>query len=112
MCTTLTGIQSLHRLSARFRQTSTGGNKSTRGREGAKRTRRIWPRIARIDTNAKRTKFLFVFIREIRGELSLLRVSFAPSRFRVLLLPMRLPQAILFDMDGTLTEPLLDFPRI
>lgn len=24
----------------------------------------------------------------------------------------RLPQAILFDMDGTLTEPMLDFPRI
>jgi len=23
-----------------------------------------------------------------------------------------LPRAILFDMDGTLTEPLLDFPRI
>ncbi|MCC6423420.1 MAG: HAD family hydrolase [Phycisphaerales bacterium] len=26
--------------------------------------------------------------------------------------PLRLPRAILFDMDGTLTEPLLDFPRI
>jgi HAD superfamily hydrolase (TIGR01509 family) len=25
---------------------------------------------------------------------------------------VRLPRAILFDMDGTLTEPLLDFPRI
>ena len=25
---------------------------------------------------------------------------------------MRLPKAILFDMDGTITEPLLDFPRI
>ena len=23
-----------------------------------------------------------------------------------------LPRAILFDMDGTLTEPMLDFPRI
>src|ERR1700691_474466 len=26
--------------------------------------------------------------------------------------PAILPRAILFDMDGTLTEPLLDFPRI
>src|SRR5436305_3857524 len=25
---------------------------------------------------------------------------------------MTLPRAILFDMDGTLTEPMLDFPRI
>lgn len=25
---------------------------------------------------------------------------------------MRLPKAILFDMDGTITEPMLDFPRI
>lgn len=25
---------------------------------------------------------------------------------------IRLPRAILFDMDGTLTEPMLDFPRI
>src|SRR5260221_13924967 len=25
---------------------------------------------------------------------------------------LRLPQALLFDMDGTLTRPLLDFPRI
>lgn len=25
---------------------------------------------------------------------------------------LRLPRAILFDMDGTLTEPMLDFPRI
>jgi HAD superfamily hydrolase (TIGR01549 family) len=25
---------------------------------------------------------------------------------------VRLPKAILFDMDGTITEPLLDFPRI
>ncbi len=25
---------------------------------------------------------------------------------------MKLPRAILFDMDGTLTEPVLDFPRI
>src|SRR6476660_3207252 len=27
-------------------------------------------------------------------------------------LPLILPRAILFDMDGTLTEPMLDFPRI
>jgi phosphoglycolate phosphatase-like HAD superfamily hydrolase len=26
--------------------------------------------------------------------------------------PFHLPRAILFDMDGTLTEPMLDFPRI
>jgi HAD superfamily hydrolase (TIGR01509 family) len=26
--------------------------------------------------------------------------------------PLHLPRAILFDMDGTLTEPMLDFPRI
>jgi HAD superfamily hydrolase (TIGR01509 family) len=26
--------------------------------------------------------------------------------------PLRLPRAVLFDMDGTLTRPLLDFPRI
>jgi HAD superfamily hydrolase (TIGR01509 family) len=26
--------------------------------------------------------------------------------------PIRLPRAVLFDMDGTLTRPLLDFPRI
>jgi HAD superfamily hydrolase (TIGR01509 family) len=26
--------------------------------------------------------------------------------------PLILPRAILFDMDGTLTEPMLDFPRI
>src|SRR3954447_75429 len=26
--------------------------------------------------------------------------------------PMILPGAVLFDMDGTLTEPMLDFPRI
>jgi HAD superfamily hydrolase (TIGR01509 family) len=26
--------------------------------------------------------------------------------------PMTLPRAVLFDMDGTLTEPMLDFPRI
>src|SRR6476661_375146 len=26
--------------------------------------------------------------------------------------PITLPRAILFDMDGTLTEPMLDFPRI
>lgn len=26
--------------------------------------------------------------------------------------PSNLPRAILFDMDGTLTEPMLDFPRI
>ena len=26
--------------------------------------------------------------------------------------PIRLPRAMLFDMDGTLTRPLLDFPRI
>jgi HAD superfamily hydrolase (TIGR01509 family) len=26
--------------------------------------------------------------------------------------PMILPRAVLFDMDGTLTEPMLDFPRI
>src|SRR3954452_23385037 len=25
---------------------------------------------------------------------------------------IRLPRAVLFDMDGTLTEPMLDFPRI
>jgi HAD superfamily hydrolase (TIGR01509 family) len=25
---------------------------------------------------------------------------------------MKLPKAILFDMDGTITEPMLDFPRI
>jgi len=24
----------------------------------------------------------------------------------------RLPRAVLFDMDGTLTRPMLDFPRI
>src|SRR6478672_3520129 len=27
-------------------------------------------------------------------------------------IPITLPRAILFDMDGTLTEPMLDFPRI
>src|SRR5207248_6429710 len=27
-------------------------------------------------------------------------------------LPIRRPRAVLFDMDGTLTEPMLDFPRI
>jgi HAD superfamily hydrolase (TIGR01509 family) len=26
--------------------------------------------------------------------------------------PIRLPRAVLFDMDGTLTRPMLDFPRI
>jgi len=26
--------------------------------------------------------------------------------------PVNLPRAVLFDMDGTLTEPMLDFPRI
>jgi HAD superfamily hydrolase (TIGR01509 family) len=26
--------------------------------------------------------------------------------------PLNLPRAVLFDMDGTLTEPMLDFPRI
>src|SRR4051812_30802653 len=26
--------------------------------------------------------------------------------------PIQCPRAILFDMDGTLTEPMLDFPRI
>lgn len=29
-----------------------------------------------------------------------------------MLMPLRRPAALLFDMDGTLTEPLLDFPKI